>query len=135
MNKKIGLLLFSLCVPITSHAELTCTTSGNGDTVTMKITNPNEYYNGEIEISGQEITDYFSSELNSVNADCQIKSSQPVCVFTARVDLDKIFFFNGGRFAPGFIGFADSFGFKILPTSNGQSNGKNWFFIYCESRE
>lgn len=135
MNDKIGILLFSLCVSITSHAEMTCTTNGGAGTVTMKITNPNEYYNGEIELAGQGITDWFSSELNSLNADCRIKNSRPVCVFPARIDLQKKNFFNGGRFLPGFIGFVEASGFKVLPTFDGQPNGKNWFFNYCESRD
>ncbi|MGZ3749079.1 MAG: hypothetical protein ACXVCE_16395 [Bacteriovorax sp.] len=135
MSKKIGLLIFSLCVSTVSYAEMTCTTIGGDGALTVKITNPDEYYNGKIELIGQGITNYFSSELQSLKADCQSKYSRPVCVFPARIDLNKKDFFNGGRFAPGFIGFLEATGFKILPTANGQPIGKNWFFNNCESRD
>lgn len=135
MSKTIGLLLLSLGVSTASHAEMTCTTSGGDGILTMKITNPAEYYNGKIELIGQGITDYFSAELKLLNAECQSKNSRPVCAFPARIDLNKKDFFNGGRFAPGFIGFLESTGFKILPTVNGQPNGKNWFFSNCELRD
>lgn len=133
MNKI--LLLLSLFISTASHAAVTCATDSGDGKITMKITNPSEYYNGEVEVTGETITDYFSSDLRSVNPNCEFGYANRTCVFPARVDLNKKEFFNGGRYSWGFVGFSETKGVKILSTFSSRPTGRNWFFNYCFSHD
>lgn len=128
-----SLLIFGLF----SNAVTVCRTNGASGEVILRNTDSASYCNGRIYLSGYQLNNFFADKIAALIAkgvaDCYGVDVY-VCEVRVRLDLRTKDVFVGGRFDPGMIGFSEAGGFKLKSTFNGQPDGKDWFFNYCEER-